>query len=170
MKFLKLALLSFIVFAVLITVISFFIPSQIHLSKVVEINSSDSLVMAEIGNPEKWKNWHPGIETANYNYKNGKINGFVLNKAKQQFLLLKSINTNEVVSEFALGEKTIISGWKIIPVNNNNATGVQWYMNFKLGSLPWEKFISLFYENIYGTQMQNGLDKLKLLLETNSEN
>ncbi len=170
MKFLKLALLSFIVFSLLITAISFFIPSKIRLSKVVEINCADSLLMKEISNPENWKNWLPGIETAHYNYDNGKVNGYILNESKQQFLLLKIVRTNEVVSKFELGKKSIISGWKIIPVNKTNATGIQWYMNFELGWLPWEKFISLFYENIYGTQMQNGLGKLKLLLETNSGN
>jgi len=44
---------------------------------------------------------------------------------------------------------------------------VQWWMDFKLRWYPWEKFSSLFFENIYGAQMEKGLDNLKRLAEAN---
>jgi hypothetical protein len=38
-------------------------------------------------------------------------------------------------------------------------------MDFKLKWYPWEKFKSLFYENFYGVQMEQGLSNLKELSE-----
>jgi hypothetical protein len=38
-------------------------------------------------------------------------------------------------------------------------------MDFKLRWYPWEKFKSLFFENIYGAHLERGLGNLKELSE-----
>jgi len=58
--------------------------------------------------------------------------------------------------------KPVISGFKTIRHPGDSLT-LQWYMDFKLKWYPWEKFRSLFYENIYGVQMEQGLHNLKEL-------
>ena len=57
---------------------------------------------------------------------------------------------------------SVISGFKTIRHSGDSLT-LQWYMDFKLKWYPWEKFRSLFYENIYGVQMEQGLSNLKEL-------
>jgi hypothetical protein len=61
--------------------------------------------------------------------------------------------------------RPIISGFKIIRHQQGDSATLQWYMDFELRWYPWEKFRSLFYENIYGLQMEQGLLNLKELSE-----
>jgi hypothetical protein len=58
--------------------------------------------------------------------------------------------------------KPVVSGFKTIRHPGDSST-LQWYMDFNLKWYPWDKFRSLFYENIYGVQMEQGLSNLKEL-------
>ena len=63
--------------------------------------------------------------------------------------------------------RPIISVLKVIRHQEGDSSTLQWYMDFKLRWYPWEKFKSLFFENIYGFQMERGLENLKQLSEGN---
>jgi hypothetical protein len=57
------------------------------------------------------------------------------------------------------------SGWNIFNGRTPNTVTVQWFMDIHLRWFPWEKFSSLLLEKRYGPMMEQGLDKLKKLLE-----
>ncbi len=63
MRIFKLIIISLIVLFIIVTIISLFIPSHIRISKAIQINASKDSVMNQIGNPEKWGNWFPGIDS-----------------------------------------------------------------------------------------------------------
>ncbi|HJS54461.1 MAG TPA: hypothetical protein VJ765_07960, partial [Chitinophagaceae bacterium] len=70
----------------------------------------------------------------------------------------------EIVTEMATdGGRPIRSGLKLIRHQPGDSATLQWFMDFKLRWYPWEKFRSLFFENIYGVQMEQGLANLKEL-------
>ncbi len=168
MKLIKLALISFIILFLLITGISLFIPSTVRISRAVKINASKEQVMEQLSNPEKWKGFYPGADTLEIWTVNNEPKGIWFRKQEGQGLLITRKNDTSVVAEnTGPGAKKIGMGWNIIHGDNATAVTLQWYMDFKLRWYPWEKFSSLLFEKRYGFQMEQGLNKLKKILENN---
>ena len=61
MRIIKLAIISFIFFALLITGISLFFPSHIRISKAIDIRTGKEEVMAQVADAANWKNWKKNI-------------------------------------------------------------------------------------------------------------
>ena len=164
MRVIKLAILSFIFLFLLITGISLFIPSHVRISKAVNMQVEPDSIYHEISVIGSWRNWHPAL-------KNLPASDFVFledgsMKVKNDYLKIAKLKKNEVIIELKKNEgRAITSGMKLITHQQSDSLTVQWYLDFRLPWYPWEKFKSLFYENIYGVQMEQGLANLKQLLE-----
>jgi Polyketide cyclase / dehydrase and lipid transport len=166
-KAIKLALISFVILFLLVTVISLFIPSNVRISKALQMNASKEKVMEQVANAANWKNWFPGMDTAQLFYVAGKVEGMVLNEKSKRFLAISERNENGVQAEYkGIKQKKVMTGWNIMPDRDNTVT-VQWYMDFTLRWYPWEKFSSILFEKQYGPQMEQGLSRMKNLVENN---
>ena len=167
MRVIKLGILSFIFLFVLVTIISLFIPSHIRISRATDINSAKQDVMNLIADPLKWKEWYPGADSLAILYVEGKPKGILLDSSALLGLSIFTINDSVVtVHEVGTtGAERMEMGLKVLPGRNENNIVAQWYMDFKLRWYPWEKFKSLFFENIYGAHMERGLANLKELSE-----
>jgi hypothetical protein len=164
-KIFKLAIISFVFFFLLITVISLFLPSTIRITKTEEINTSKEAVMQQISDPAKWKEWYPGLDSAKLFYENGIVTGVVQNEKKQRLIRIIDKKEDEVMIEYKGSGKTkIAGGWKLSAVDSSIT--VQWYMISHLRWYPWEKFSGILYERSFSTQMKTGLIRLKDLLES----
>lgn len=144
MRIIKLGIISLVFFAVLITLISFFFPSNVRISKAIDVNASQDQVMEQLSDPVNWKNWYPSIDSA------GTLP--VITQVTDSTVIAKSVLPN--------GKKAV-TGWNIYPASIPNSVTVQWYMDFHLGWYPWEKFSSLLLEKRYGPLLEQGLEKLK---------
>jgi hypothetical protein len=164
MRVIKLAILSFIFLFLLVTIISLFIPGHITISKATNIIADDTVVYTYIKDLPKWRQWHPAL-------KNIPENEFQILKdssisIRGTTIRIAEIKKDELVTEMKTDNgRPILSGFKIIRHQQGDSATLQSYMDFKLRWYPWEKFRSLFYENIYGTQMEQGLRNLKELSE-----
>jgi hypothetical protein len=167
MRVIKLAILSFIFLFLLVTTISLFIPSHVRISRARDINSTKQEVMSFIADPLKWKEWYPGADSLGILYIEGKPKGILLDSSGLTGLSIFNINDSVVI----VGEvgnaatQRMEMGWKVLSGGNENNVVAQWYMDFKLRWYPWEKFKSLFFENIYGAHLERGLANLKELSE-----
>ena len=164
MRVLKLAVISFIFLFLLVTLISLFIPGTIRISKAMNTAVSEEQVSKYINQPADWKAWHPALKDLTENefiiLKDGSVN------VKGTTISVVERKPGEIISEIKQGKsKPVRSGMKIIHHPGSDSLTLQWYMDFKLKWYPWEKFKTLFYENIYGVQMEQGLANLKQLLE-----
>ncbi|HEX7906394.1 MAG TPA: SRPBCC family protein [Chitinophagaceae bacterium] len=168
MKLIKLAIISFVFLFLLITVISLFIPSHIRISRAVRIHAAKEKVMEQIAQPPNWKNWYPGTDSSTLIMVEGKPQGIMANKKRGQGLIITAINDSAVVAQsIGAAKQVITTGWNMMPGDSVSGVSLQWYMDFKLGWYPWEKFSSLLFEKQYGPQMEQGLNKLKKLVENN---
>lgn len=165
MRIIKLAILSFIFLFLVVTIISLFIPAHIRISKATNIARQDFFPYNDyVSQLPKWKQWHPAL-------KNIPENEFQILKdssisVRGTTITLVETKKDEVVTEMRTDKGTpILSGFKLIRHQEGDSATLQWYMDFKLRWYPWEKFRSLFYENIYGIQMEQGLKNLKELSE-----
>ena len=164
MRVVKLGIISIIFFSILITGISLFFPSHVHISKAIDIRTSKDSLMSRITDVTKWKSWYPGADTATYFVEQGKIKGIAT--GNDQALVIREMNDSAVLTmNVGTHLKSAGSGWNIFPGSFPNSFTVQWYMNFRLRWYPWEKFSSLLLEKRYGPVMEQGLERLKALLE-----
>jgi hypothetical protein len=149
MKIIKLGLISLVFFAVMITLISFFFPSHVRISRAVDIDADKGSVMVQLKDTANWRNWYPGADT-----------------------LMPSviISSNDSVIQFqqAREGKKAEEGWNIISADRPHTITVQWYMDIRLSWYPWDKFSSLLLEKRYGPFMERGLTSLKVYLEKNN--
>jgi len=164
MRVIKLAILSFVFLFLLVTIISLFIPAKIRISKATNIAEDDKTVYTYVEDLPNWKQWHPALKNIPENefhvLKDSSISirGTTIRIVKRK--------NEELITEMKTDNgRPVISGFKIIQHQQGDSSTLQWYMDFKLRWYPWEKFKSLFYENIYGAQMEQGLLNLKELSE-----
>jgi len=165
MRVIKLAILSFIFLFLLVTGISLFIPSHVRISKAVNIQAEYGGIYQEISVIGNWKNWHPALKdlpASDFSFPEA---GSMM--VKNDYLKILQLKKDEVIAELKKKDgRPITSGMKLITHQQSDSLTVQWYLDFRLPWYPWEKFKSLFYENIYGVQMEQGLANLKQLSES----
>ena len=169
MRFIKLGIISFIFLFLLITGISLFIPSHIRISKAINIGASKDSLFAQIRDPSNWKNWYPGMDSAKPMYVQGVVKGMILDNKDSShpiYLGITKIAEDEVTAEFVSGRmRPIVNVWRTISYPSKDSIVLQWYMDFHLRWYPWEKFSSLVLEKSYGTRMEQGLSRLKQLVQ-----
>lgn len=166
MRLIKLAILSIIFFALLITGISLFFPSHIRISKAINIAAGRETILGEVNDISKWKNWYPGFDTLTLQSPVRKEGRVVTAVSAGIPIAITASVPGEVKASFRPGKKkTVYSGWRTVNYQHTDSTTVQWYMDFHLNWYPWEKFSSLLLEKNYGPLMEKGLENLKALLE-----
>lgn len=165
MKIFRLLFFSGLFLFLLVTGISLFIPSNIRISKAINIAAPADTVFKQLKEPVKWKNWFPGLESSIPIYETGEVKGVMVSDSSKQYIIITERGKDEVVTELGSGSKKIISGWKLINYTHSDSTTLQWYMDFRLRWYPWEKFSSLLFEKSYGLTMEKGLNNIKKLSE-----
>lgn len=164
MRIIKLALLSFIFLFLLVTGISLFIPSNLRISKAINMLTNMDSVYKQVSVLKNWKNWHPALKDLPDDEFVFSENGSM--KIRDDRLRITQVKKDEIVTELTKDNgRPIVSRLKIISHQQSDSLTIQWYFDFRLRWYPWEKFRSLFYENIYGVQMEQGLTNLKQLME-----
>jgi hypothetical protein len=154
-RLVKLAFISVVLLFIVVTAISFLIPSHIRISKAINIHGEKDSLLALVGDTSNWKRWHPA---------------FMPNDSARSFptvnIVQKSENDSEVVMHLQQADKPqVVNGWKVYGHPEIDSLTLQWYMDFHLKWYPWRKFGALFYENTYGVMMQEGLGNIKQLVE-----
>ncbi|GAB3423690.1 SRPBCC family protein [Niabella aquatica] len=161
MKFIRLILLSGIVFFVLACIVSFFIPAHIRVLRMVSIANSNDRVLNKVRDLAQWKSWYPGFE--NIELKNVKMqNGRVVEAAAGDILLsIKASTDSAVVVSMQKGARSVISGWQVNKDYRKDSLALQGYIDLRLKWYPWEKFSSLLLDKNYGETLAQGLRNLK---------
>lgn len=151
MRFIKLAIISFVFFFVLLTLISLFIPSHVRISKAVNIGVPKDQMLRYISDTSTWKNWHPLVLELEKTQKTKNFTASFVSRNDSSIILRTQYATHP----------TITNGWQVYEFTGADSLTLQWYIDFNLKWYPWQKFGSLFYENTYGVIMQQGLENLR---------
>jgi hypothetical protein len=154
MRYIKLGLISIVMIFLLFTGMSLFIPSNVNISRAINLAAKPDAVLQLIRDTTKWNQWYPGFDTL---------------QSQGAAISFQPSENNKVTVEFRKGDsRPIISTWQIIPYTTTDSITVQWYMHFKLRWYPWEKFGSLLYDRAYGQQMERGLNNLASVVSSTS--
>ena len=159
MRVLKLFVISVIVFAILVLLVSLLFPSQVRIARAAEITAPSSAVLAKLSDMRNWQQWNEMVN-------NQALTGVSVSSGKFQSDQLQIIsNDREPAKHLWLKNGiTIESGFNLIP-SNGETTIVQWYMDFPLRWYPWEKFGSILYDKQIGPVMERSLEKFKRMAE-----
>ena len=173
MRIIKLGLISVIFLFLLITFISFLIPSHIRISKAINIRADKDFILMQIRDASKWKNWYPGLDSTKPFYEKGEMKGVIFDDndpLHPVYLAITGEAENEITAQFISRKMNpVINGWRTISLAKNDSVVLQWYMDFHLRWYPWEKFSSLLLEKSYGTKMEQGLNSLKRLVQSTGD-
>ena len=148
MRIIKLGFISFVIIFIIITLISLLFPSEIRVSRATNLpNQRDSIFYLLLHE----RTWHPAyLDSASAEQ-----------MSKLEKNMVEQTDSTLVYTLQQSGRKRVSNGWKIYGNNSSDSLTLQWYLDFKLGWYPWEKFSSLFYEKTYGAMMERGLSNLK---------
>lgn len=136
------------------TAISLFIPSHVRISKAINLHAAGAPVLALVADTTQWPQWHPAFIPND----SVRFPAITITKTAQ--------SDSEVVMQLRQNGKTpVTNGWRLYSHAGSDSLTLQWYMDFHLKWYPWQKFGALFYENTYGTMMEQGLANIKRKLE-----
>ena len=170
MRFVRLALLSFIFLFLVIWILSLFLPTHITLSKAINIKAPADSIAAMVKNPLNWKSWYPGMNNDLPYYENGVLKGMIVNNSDPQNPVYLKLDKNEgnLITALFVGKnmKPVVNTWRVIEHTPTDSLALQWAMEFDLRWYPWEKFASLALEKTYGPKMEQGLIELRKRVQT----
>jgi len=152
-RIIKLALISFLFFFVLLTIMSLFIPSHVRISRAINIASTNQKAMLLVEDTTEWRKWHPLFKESSI--------ATVLGSNKVTWRTITKTDSLFVMSFQQENKEPVTNSWQLHRLASSDSTALQWYMDFQLKWYPWQKFGGLFYEKTYGTMMEQGLNDLK---------
>ena len=134
---------SFIILAILVTLVSLLFPSHVRISRAIDLSISKQDAQQRMNDSLILKEMFAG-----------------------QFKPLKIATTDSTFHAVGAEQAAIQmnTGWQLIASQSNTCT-LQWYMDFYFDWYPWEKFASLLVEARYGSFMEQQLKLLKSIVE-----
>jgi hypothetical protein len=164
---LKLIIASLIIFSVVILFLFALFPSDISVSRIVEIRSSREQVSKKISDLREWRTWNDMLvsELSVIRIPSDRTDSNYFSRGGLSVELLKS-NRDTLVTRWRNGNKTFTGNYILSEMNGQVI--LEWSLHFHLKWYPWEKLASMFYDKQLGALMENSLQKLKKELESTS--
>jgi hypothetical protein len=147
---LKLIIASLIVFSIVILFLFALFPSDISVSRVVQIRASPQEVQKKISDLPDWRSWNDMLITRPDSSNNLSIE------------VLKVVK-DTVIAQWKNGRKSFTGTYVLTEMNGQ--TVLEWTLKFHIKWYPWEKLASMFYDKQLGPVMENSLLKLRNEME-----
>lgn len=161
MRFVKLAVISFIVLSLVIYALSLLIPSEMRVSRAVTINAPHDSVLNVLNQIDQWSSWNVMLQQPFSNIQTDKEHF-----SSDQLTIEKSSVTQDVIHTNwqQKGNEKIHSAFSLTAAGPDR-TVLQWYFDFKVKWYPWEKFGSIIFDKQMGPGMEQSLNNLRKQLE-----
>ena len=161
----KLIIASLIVFSLIILFLFALFPSDISVSRVIQIRSSPAKIQKEIADLRNWNDWNemlPGPSEHGFN-QSDKTDSEYISRGAVTIEVLKVVQ-DTMITRWNEGRKTFTGNYILTEMNGEIV--LEWKLHFHLKWYPWEKLASMFYDKQLGPVMENSLLKLRNKLET----
>ena len=169
MRFIKLAVISIIVFFIILTTLGLLLPSTVRVTRNINIHAPSDTLYQYISDVKQWPEWMEGINENTMKFSSSQTNGkdaaATINKT--QIYLVKNTK-NEAQTVWQNNSRTHqLCVFQLYADTAMNTTNLNWYFEQKLNWYPWERLPALANDKILGPFMEHSLDKLKAITETN---
>ncbi len=153
MRFIKLGLISAVVFFVLFTLGGLLLPSHNVVSRAVNIKAKPAAILPLMQDKNQWQLWMEGMDSSSVN--------------KRQQIQITSVSDSLIVANWKTAEVIYTTKFRLIYNTGQAVTIVQWQFEQDVAWYPWERLSSLMNDKILGTLMEKILAKLQLVVEAN---
>lgn len=163
MKYIKLAIISFIILFAIITLMALLLPSSVIVSRAIDINADLDTINNYTLNIKNWGKWVPEKNTF---FKVENDNTILIGKTT---VYVENINDSSITTKW-VAEKSAIqqSRLQVIKFNHSKLITVQWQFIEKFKWYPWQRFGSIINEAVLGNALEKKLQALKNICEQNS--
>jgi hypothetical protein len=167
MKRFRVILISLVVLFSIIMIFSMLIPANTRVSRAINIKTHRDSLKQALLDIKQWVKWHPNLK--NFSDSNPvtysadgeknwlKYNGFTMQVTPAGDTAIDVDMTNRE-------GKKLHSAIKLVNLNRDTCV-VNWYAQFHSSWYPWEKFRSMFFDQLYGPSLDSNLLKLKQYAE-----
>lgn len=163
MKFLKLAVISIIVIFIILSAMGALLPSQILVSRAVDIRAGRERIKEEVFRLNNWGHWMTNAKGEAAEHRFDSL-ASLLHIGPTEVRPVTSSDTSFVTSWEAA--QPMKATFRIIThPSADSLYTVQWQMEQEVGWLFWHKFASITKDEIWGASMEKSLDNLKIRLE-----
>lgn len=160
-------------FFILITAISFLMPSQAVIIHSIVINADKNDIVENIADLKRWHYWHPvfSAEGSSMTYCDNPIRyestccNIRYNGKAAHVEIIKS-DSSSVILIFQQSGETDIENIISLHAMNDGMVQVEWKALTKLKWYPWEKFYGIFMDAITGSSYEAALQSLKNYMES----
>lgn len=150
MRIIKLAIISFVFLSLLLLAITLLIPSEIRISRAIDLEVDKPALLPFVQDTAKWSQW----------------NSYLMDSVRRFRISGLQVSDSLITSTWNSGDRIFNSSFALYDTRPGTVT-VQWYFDFDLGWYPWEKFASITYDKQTGPVMEESLARLKRLVELN---
>ncbi|WP_343671661.1 SRPBCC family protein [Chitinophaga sp.] len=179
MRLIKLAVISAVMFGVLLFLLSLLLPSKAIVERSGVIDAPMSTVYAQLNDLSKWPAWNPWAadETAQdkqfSNPPTGKGAYFTFSGMQRENRITGKVSIEE--SRPGSGIRYLMTFNEMRPVNaffeikpaaDGKSTAIMWRLETHLGYWPWWKLRGFLADRLTGPQLEAGLTKLKTICES----
>jgi hypothetical protein len=147
----KLIIASLLVFSLIILFLFALFPSDISVTRVVQINKLRAEVRYKIADLREWRSWNEFLYEAYGNrsvsWATGKEDSIHIERPYVRVDLLK-VTQDSVITRWE-HDKNYFSG-NFILTETSGQTVLEWTLYFHVKWYPWEKLASMFYTSNWG--------------------
>jgi hypothetical protein len=160
--------------AIMITLVSLLMPSNVMTVRSVVVHGDANEIFAEVKDLKKWKDWHPvfmndssHIAISEPSFGKNAMASWVTNGKENR---LKIIESGDAYIKSLLmrdGENDMTGIISVNQVKDSSAQQVEWRVLTKLKWYPWEKFYGIFIDKLSGPGYEMALNNLRQRIEGN---
>lgn len=161
MRFIKLAIISVFFLFILATAIGLLLPSNVIVSRAVDITAPKDSIFNLVKDLRQWKNWVAGMDRAG-------IEIYSATEANLAGTKISIVSTKDyIVLSNWTGKKGTVqeSIIRVIQDSSSPKAVAQWQFTEHLKWYPWQRLGSMMNEAVMGTQLENNLATLKKISE-----
>lgn len=161
MRYIKLALISFILLFTLVTLFSLLLPSTVIISRAIDLNAPSDAIYNKLGSTKEWSSWLANRDTLPVAVSNNRT--FRMGDTK---VLITSVSPTQIKTTWQVRDGQKMPGtFNIIKHESSSLVTVQWQFVQNVRWYPWEKFASIVSDKVLGPFMEQSLDNLKKSIE-----
>jgi hypothetical protein len=178
MRLFKLALISAVLFGVLLFLISLLFPANAIVERSGVIDAPISTVYAELNDLSKWPAWNPWAADEVAQDKKfstpstGQGASFTWTGIQHEDRITGKVTILESHPDKGITYKMTFNAMRPVsaffelkPAADGKATAIMWRLETHLGYWPWWKLRGFMADRLTGPQLETGLTQLKTICE-----
>ena len=169
MKLIKFALISLVALFLVMTGLSLLFPSNLRVSRVINIAAPREKVANVIADFNSWKDWNKflgGNTLTNVHISSPSAGKGALLTADQLTIRETAVDSESVLLHWDLKGGKEVDGGFSLGTPNPDSLAVLWYFDLHFRWYPWEKLGVFVYDRKLGPAMEESLTSLKQFVES----